>query len=164
MLPDIILIAACAHNHVIGINGKLPWHIPQDLKRFKRLTVGKTVIMGRKTYESIGKPLIGRHNIVITRQERYQAPQGVSIVHNFAEAIAAAGLDPKTRSSEIFIIGGAEIYAQSLNFATRIELTLVDQHPEGDAFFPMLDANTWHSVARETHPGFDFITYERCAK
>jgi dihydrofolate reductase len=163
MQPAIILIAACGQNRVIGNQGQLPWHIPEDLKRFKRLTVGKPVIMGRKTYESIGKPLVGRHNIVITRQKSYHAAPEVSVVSTFAEAVAAAGLDPKTRAEEIFIIGGAEIYAQSLAFATRIELTLVHQAPDGDAFFPALDPNTWHAVQREARTGFDFITYARSA-
>jgi dihydrofolate reductase len=161
MRPEIILIAACGQNRVIGNQGQLPWHIPEDLKRFKRLTVGKPVIMGRKTYESIGKPLVGRHNIVITRQTGYRAAPEVSVVRSFAEAVAAAGLEPQTRAEEIFIIGGAEIYVQSLAFATSIELTLVHQAPDGDAFFPPLDPNIWHVVQREAHTGFDFITYAR---
>jgi dihydrofolate reductase len=163
---DLVLVLARARNGVIGNNGALPWHLPDDLKRFKRMTVGKPVIMGRKTFESIGKPLPGRHNIVLTRDAGWRA-EGVTIVPNLAEAVAAAGLDPRARADGIMVIGGAQIYAQALPSATRIELTEVDAEPEGDTVMPAFDPARWHETARETHPatdgqpGFAFVTLNR---
>jgi len=165
MTLDITIIVARAKNGVIGNRGALPWHLPADLKRFKAITVGKPVVMGRKTFESIGKPLPGRHNIVMTRDPHWTAP-GVTVVPNLAEAVAAAGLDPRIRG-HIMIIGGAEIYALALPIATRIELTEVDAAPDGDTVLPAFDAARWIEVARETHaaeaerPGYSFITLER---
>jgi len=163
--PDIVLVVARADNRVIGKDGAMPWHLSEDLKRFKRITVGKPVIMGRKTFESIGRPLPGRHNIVLTRQPGWQA-EGVTVVPNLAEAIAAAGLDPRTRADTIMVVGGAEIYAQALPVATRIELTEIHAAPEGDTYFPELDPARWRETFREahpageTHPAFDFVTLE----
>jgi dihydrofolate reductase len=165
MTLDITLVVARARNGVIGLNGAMPWHLPADLKRFKAITIGKPVVMGRKTFESIGKPLPGRHNIVLTRQAGWTA-DGVTVVPNLAEAIAAAGLDPRIRG-HIMIIGGAEIYALALPIATRVELTEVDAEPEGDTFLPAFDPARWEEIARVTHaaeddrPGFAFITLER---
>ncbi len=165
--PIISLIVARGRDGAIGRNGMLPWRISEDLKYFKRLTVGKPVVMGRKTWDSIGRPLPGRHNIVVTRNKAWQA-SGATVVTNLAEAIAAAGLDPKVRASEIMIIGGAEIYAQALLFADRVYLTQVDiEVPDADAHFPALDAAQWREVARDAHvaqgetPGFAFVTLER---
>ncbi|WP_156255216.1 dihydrofolate reductase [Sandarakinorhabdus oryzae] len=165
MSLDVTLVVARARNGAIGKDGTMPWHLPADLKRFKAITIGKPVVMGRKTFESIGKPLPGRHNIVLTRQPGWSA-EGVTVVPNLAEAIAAAGLDPRVRG-HIMIIGGAEIYALSAPIATRVELTEVDAEPEGDTFLPAFDPARWQEVARETHgpegdrPGFAFITLER---
>jgi dihydrofolate reductase len=165
MSLDITMIVARARNGVIGNNGAMPWHLSADLKRFKAITVGKPVVMGRKTFESIGKPLPGRHNIVLTRQPGWRA-EGVTVVPNLAEAVAAAGLDPRIRG-HIMIIGGAEIYALALPIATRVELTEIDAEPDGDTFMPAFDPARWTEVARETHPpqddrpGFAFITLER---
>ena len=165
MTLDITLVVARAKNGVIGKDGGMPWHLPADLKRFKAITVGKPVVMGRKTYESIGKPLPGRHNIVLTRQADWRA-DGVTVVPNLAEAVAAAGLDPRTRG-DLMIIGGAEIYALALPVATRIELTEIDAEPEGDTFLPAFDLARWQEIARVSHPpegdrpGFSFITLER---
>lgn len=165
MTLDITLVVARARNGVIGNKGALPWHLPADLKRFKAITIGKPVVMGRKTFESIGRPLPGRQNIVLTRQAGWTAA-GVTVVPNLAEAIAAAGLDPRVRG-HIMIIGGAEIYALALPIATRVELTEVDAAPEGDTILPPFDPARWAEVARETHaaqgdtPGYDFITLER---
>lgn len=165
MTLDITIIVARARNGVIGNRGALPWHLPADLKRFKAITVGKPVVMGRKTFESIGKPLPGRQNIVMTRDPHWTAP-GVTVVPNLAEAVAAAGLDPRIRG-HIMIIGGAEIYALALPIATRIELTEVDAAPEGDTVLPAFDPARWIEVARVTHPpqgeqpGYSFITLER---
>ncbi|WBX85684.1 dihydrofolate reductase [Sphingosinicella microcystinivorans] len=163
--PDIVLVVARADNRVIGKDGAMPWHLSEDLRRFKRITVGKPVIMGRKTFESIGKPLPGRHNIVLTRQPGWRA-EGVTVVPNLAEAIAAAGLDPRTRADAIMVVGGADIYAQALPFATRIELTEIHAAPDGDTYFPQLDPARWRETFREahpagkTHPAYDFVTLE----
>ncbi len=162
---DLVLVVARAKNGVIGKDGALPWHLPDDLKRFKRMTVGKPVIMGRKTFESIGKPLPGRQNIVLTRGD-WRA-DGVTVVANLAEAVAAAGLDPRARAEGIFVIGGAQIYAEALPCATRIELTEVAAEPEGDTILPAFDPARWREVAREAHPavgeqpGFAFVTLVR---
>jgi len=165
MSLDITLVVARAKNGVIGVDGALPWHLPADLKRFKAITVGKPVVMGRKTFESIGKPLPGRQNIVMTRRADWTAP-GVTVVPNLAEAVAAAGLDPRVRG-DLMIIGGAEIYALALPVATRIELTEVDAAPAGDTILPPFDPARWREVARVAHPaedgrpGFAFVTLER---
>ena len=166
MRPDIILVVARADNDVIGAEGGMPWHLRADLQRFKRITVGKPVLMGRKTFESIGKPLSGRHNIVITRDAHWQA-KGVTRAPNLAEAITAAGLHPHTRAQEIMVIGGGEIYKQALPIATRIELTEIHATPQGDTYFPKIDPDHWQEVARETHaadgdtPAYDFVTLVR---
>ena len=165
MSLDVTIVVARARNGVIGNNGALPWRLPADLKRFKAITIGKPVVMGRKTFESIGKPLQGRHNIVLTRAADWRA-DGVTAVPNLAEAIAAAGLDPRIRG-HIMIIGGAQIYALAMPIATRAELTEVDAEPEGDTILPPFDPARWLEVARQTHPpdgerpGYAFITLER---
>jgi dihydrofolate reductase len=165
-LIDLVLVVARAKNGVIGKDGTLPWHLPADLRRFKAMTVGKPVIMGRKTFESIGKPLPGRHNIVLTRDAGWRA-EGVTVAANLAEAIAAAGLDPRARAEEIMVIGGAQIYAEALPSATRIELTEVDADPPGDTILPAFDPARWRETARETHPpaegrpGYAFVTLTR---
>lgn len=165
--PRISLIVARSRNGVIGRDGALPWHLPADLRHFKRLTVGKPVIMGRKTFDSIGKPLPGRHNIVVTRNPDWHA-DGVTGVPNIAEAIAATGLDPRARADEIMIIGGADIYAQCLPFAGRIYLTDVDVDCAGDAMFPPLDHAAWLESARVDHaasdgrPGYSFRQLDKC--
>lgn len=164
--PEIVLVVAVAENGVIGKDGAMPWHLPADLRHFRKLTVGKPVVMGRKTFESIGKPLSGRHNIVLTRQTGWAA-DGVTVVANLAEAIAAAGLNPNARAPEIMVIGGAQIYAEALPIATRVELTRVHASPEGDTRFPPLDHAQWVETARTAHaaegdaPAHDFITLAR---
>jgi dihydrofolate reductase len=165
MSLDVTIVVARAKNGIIGNKGALPWHLPADLKRFKAITVGKPVVMGRKTFESIGRPLSGRQNIVMTRDPAWTA-DGVTVVPNLAEAVAAAGLDPRVRG-DLMIIGGAEIYALALPIATRIELTEVDAEPAGDTILPPFDASRWREVARVAHPaegerpGFAFVTLER---
>jgi dihydrofolate reductase len=164
--PEIVLILARAENGVIGADGWMPWHLPDDLKRFKRMTVGKPVIMGRKTFETFGKPLPARHNIVMTRQEDWTA-DGVTVAANLAEAIAAAGLNPKARAPVIFVAGGAEIYRLALPSATRIELTEVHAAPEGDTVFDDLKPGDWTETFRERHegpngqPDYSFVTLVR---
>ena len=163
---DLVLVVARARNGVIGNAGGMPWHIPADLKHFKRITVGKPVIMGRKTFESIGKPLPGRHNIVLTRDAAWRT-EGVTVAANLAEAIAAAGLDPRARADALMVIGGAQVYAQALPSATRIEVTEIDADPVGDTHMPSFEAARWREVAREAcpaengQPGFAFVTLVR---
>lgn len=157
---DVVLVVAAAENGVIGKDGRMPWHIPDDLRRFKRMTVGKPVIMGRKTFESIGRPLPGRHNIVLTRHADWHA-DGVTAVANLAEAIAAAGLDPRIRPDRLMVIGGGEIYRLAMPVATHIELTRVHATPEGDAWFPDPDPAHWREVSRQTGPGHSYVTLAR---
>ncbi len=162
----LTLVVARADNGVIGRDGSLPWHLPADLRHFKRLTVGKPVVMGRRTYESIGKPLPGRHNIVLTRSRGWTAA-GVTVVPNLAEAVAAAGLQQGARPDEIMIIGGATVYAKALPSARRVYLTEVHAAPDGDTLLPRFDPATWHETAREAHagdgdaPAYSFVTLER---
>lgn len=151
-----------AANRIIGRDNALPWHLPADLKRFKALTMGHPVVMGRKTYESIGRPLPGRRNLVITRDRGYRA-DGCEIVHTLDAAIAACG-DKET----VFIIGGAEVYRESLARAQRLEFTEIQAEFEGDAAFPEISPAEWREVAREIHPAgagvpfrYDFVRYER---
>ncbi|WP_448580583.1 dihydrofolate reductase [Thermaurantiacus sp.] len=158
--PDIILVVAAADNDVIGRDGRMPWHVPEDLRRFRRMTVGHPVVMGRKTFDSIGKPLPGRHNIVLTRDPSWRA-EGVTAVPNLAEAIAAAGLDPRARAPSIFVIGGAEIYALAMPIATRIELTRVHASPEGDTRFPRPDPGQWALQSATPGEGVTFETWQR---
>jgi dihydrofolate reductase len=158
--PRISLIVAVARNGVIGKDGKLPWHLPEDLKRFKALTMGHHIIMGRRTWESIGRPLPGRKSVVVTRQRDYSAP-GATVVHSLAEAVAACAGD-----DEAFVIGGEEIYREALASADRIYLTEVLAEYAGDARFPRLDGD-WLEILREDHlggpgeVGFAYVLYER---
>lgn len=157
--PRLSLIAAVAANGVIGSDNALPWRLPEDLKRFKALTLGHPVIMGRKTYESIGRPLPGRRNIVVTRNASYRA-EGAVVVTSLPAAVAAA------QSDEAFVIGGAELYATALPLADRLQLTEIDAAYEGDTWFPAIDRGQWHEAARERHRdenglGYAFVTCER---
>ncbi len=162
----VAFVVARASNGVIGRDGGLPWRIPADLAHFKRLTVGKPVVMGRRTFESIGMPLPGRHNIVLTRDPAWRA-DGVSVVPNLAEAIAAAGMDPRARADELMIIGGAAVYAEALPLARRVYLTEVHAAPDGDTTMPGFGADVWAEMAREDIPaagdvpGYSFVTLER---
>ena len=146
-MSRIVFVVAVSRNGVIGRAGGLPWHISSDLKRFKAITMGKPLIMGRKTWESLPKkPLPGRQNIVITRQKNYQA-EGAVVVADTASALAAAG-----KVEEICVIGGGEIFTKFLAKADRIYLTEVDLEVEGDTRFPVIDPNQWLETAREIHP------------
>ncbi len=160
----ISIIAALARNRAIGLGNGMPWRLPEDLKRFRRLTTGHAVIMGRKTFESIGTPLAGRNNIVITRSRDWNPP-GCVAVHSLEAALDAVG-----NSEEAFVIGGAQIYALALPLARRLYLTEIERDFEGDAFFPQLDRSRWREVFRERHNsggpgGFDyaFVEYRRDA-
>ena len=149
---NLVLIAALAENGVIGAAGKIPWHISDDLKRFKRLTLGHPVVMGRKTYDALGKPLPGRRNLVLTHGP---AIPGVECFAGLAAALAACG------DETVFIIGGAEVYRQALPLAQTLLLTHVHQTVAGDTKFPDYDPGCWREVAREEHPGHAFVEYRR---
>lgn len=160
--PRVALIVAMAKNRVIGVDNALPWHLPADLKHFKALTMGHHIVMGRKTYESIGKPLPGRTSMVVTRNAAYSAP-GVTAVNSLPAAISACGDD-----DEIFVIGGAELYLQAITLADRIYLTEIDADIRGDAYFPELNPGEWKEVSRETHSQLEpqplqyhFVIYHR---
>ena len=165
----VSLVVAMARNRAIGHAGGLPWHISADLVRFKRITMGKAVIMGRKTFESIGRPLPGRHNIVITRDPDYQGA-GIFVAPDLTTALAAgAAFNAVSGEREIMVIGGGEIYRQALPLAERIYLSEVQAEPPGDAFFPELPEGVWHEVEREDHDGreanadhpYSFVVLER---
>lgn len=134
-----------ARNGVIGKNNTLPWRLPADLRYFRQLTTGHPIIMGRKNYEDIGKPLPGRTNIVVTRQRTYTAP-GCIVVNSIEQALAAAGVD-----DEVFVIGGADIYRQTLDSADRLYITEIGADIEGDTFFPEFDRSQWHETRRDRH-------------
>lgn len=165
---EVVLVVAIAENGVIGSQGAIPWRIKSDMKRFKALTSGKPVVMGRKTFVSIGRPLPGRTNIVVTRDLDYSAA-GVVVTHSFADARAIAKGDALRRfATEIAVIGGAEIYAQWMASADRLEITEVHARPEGDTRFPAIDAADWEEVARVRNPAgpddsadFSYVTYRR---
>lgn len=145
----ISLIAAMDRNRVIGVNGRLPWHLPADMAHFVKMTMGKPVIMGRKTYESIParfRPLRGRSNIILTRDPDYVAP-GCHMAHNAEQALTAAGDAP-----EVMVIGGQIVYTKFLPLAHRLYLTLIDADFPGDAHFPAYDPAAWRTSHHETHP------------
>ena len=150
----IILIAAVGANHVIGREGEMPWHLPEDLAHFKATTMGHTLVMGRKTYDSIGRALPGRRTVVMTSQIGWHAPS-IEVAHSLAEALALAG------PTEVFIVGGGQVYREAIPFADQLMLTEVDQSPEGDAVFPTIDPEHWRETGRQAHAGFAFVTYER---
>ncbi|MFE8601962.1 dihydrofolate reductase [Archangium violaceum] len=159
-MRTVSAIVAMATNRCIGRDNTLPWRLPADLKRFKQLTMGHTLVMGRKTYESIGRPLPGRTMVVVTRQRDY-APEGVQVAHSLELALELA------RGDEVFIAGGADLYRQAMPHVRRLYLTRIDRDYEGDTFFPEVDLSGWKLVAEEHHPAtateppFSFLTYER---
>jgi dihydrofolate reductase len=156
----VVLVVAVADNGVIGVDGQLPWRLPPDLAHFKRTTLGHVVVMGRKTFESIGRPLPGRTNVVVTRQRDWSA-DGVLVAASLEEALSlAAG-----HEGDVMVIGGGEVYAQALPLADAVSLTEVHLSPRGDARFPSLDPADWREVSREAHEhegvAFDFVWLER---
>jgi len=156
----IYLIAAVAKNGVIGAQGKLPWHLPEDLKHFKNLTLGHPIIMGRRTWESFAGPLPGRESIVISRKAGYEAP-GASVAATLEAAVAMCSGEPLA-----FVIGGAEVYAAALPLADGLILTEIERDFVGDTRFPAWDRKDWRETQRETHTSlegmrFDFVLYER---
>ena len=156
----IYLIAAVARNSVIGAGGALPWYLPEDLKHFRKITLGHPVIMGRRTWESFAKPLPGRENIVISRRPGFQAP-GASVAASLQAAIALCAGEPVA-----FVIGGAETYAAALPLADGLVLSEIDRDCEGDTRFPQWNPKEWRETQREAHTAadgtrFDFVLYER---
>jgi len=161
-MARIVLIVALAKNRVIGRQGTLPWHLPDDLKLFKALTLGKPVVMGRKTYESIGKPLPGRRNVVVSGQADLTIP-GCEVVGSLDHA-----LDLLADAAEVCIIGGATLYQAALPIADRLELTRIDANVDGDVRLPPIDESAFFEAARAHHPSderhayaFDFVTLDR---
>ncbi len=158
-MPKIIFVVAYAENQTIGINNQLPWHLPNDFKHFKQLTLGHKILMGRKTYESIGRPLPNRTMIVLTRNTDFKSDYA-KVVHSLNEILPL--------QEDLYVIGGAEIFNMLLAHADIIQATIVKADIKGDAFFPKLDPKEWHEVARESHPidekhtfAYDFVRYQR---
>ena len=166
--PQIVLVVAVADNGVIGSRGALPWRLKSDIQRFKAITTGKPVVMGRKTFASIGRPLPGRTNIVVTRDANFRA-RGVVVTNSFTGARAVALGDALRRfAPDIAVIGGAEIYQQWMDIADRLEVTEVHARPDGDTYFAAIDAASWEEVARLRNPAgpddsadFSYVTYRR---
>jgi dihydrofolate reductase len=165
---NVVLIVAVAENGVIGARGSIPWRVRSDVQRLKMMTMGKPVVMGRKTFESLPRPLPGRTNIVVTRDPHYRAG-GAVVTISFTEARAIALGDALRRCvTEIAVIGGAEIYVQWMGVADRLEVTEVHARPEGDTFFPAINPADWEEVARVRHNAaagesadFSYVTYRR---
>jgi dihydrofolate reductase len=152
----VTLIAAVGANRAIGRDNGMPWHLPEDLAHFKATTLGHTLVMGRRTYDSIGRTLPGRTTVVVTRQAGWSAP-GVLVAHSLEQALEMAD------GGEVFVAGGGEIYAQALPLADAMVLTEVEQSPEAEVFFPEVDPADWREVRREPRDGFSFVSYERAA-
>ena len=160
--PVITLIAARARNGVIGRNNQMPWKIPGEQAYFKRMTMGSPIVMGRKTWESLGQPLPGRRNIVVTRNPAYTAT-GADVVDSLDDALRLAG-----DAEQVFVIGGAQLYAAAMPRARRVLLTEIDADFDGDTFMPALDRNKWRETSREVHPptseqpfSYSYVIYER---
>jgi dihydrofolate reductase len=161
-LHDITIIAAMARNRAIGMAGAMPWHLPRELKHFKERTMGKPIVMGRKTWESIGRALPGRQNIVVTRNRKYQAGSCL-LVRSLREAMEYA------RGDEVMIIGGGQLYAEALPLSTRMILTLVNCEPEADTWFPAWNEANWREISRRCEPadennGYDYEVVELVRK
>ena len=161
----IILIAATAKNRVIGRDNQLIWNLPSDLRRFKNLTTGHFLLMGRKTYESIGRPLPNRTHLIISRNPDFQAPEGHYSFQKIEDAIIFCN---KTGVEKLFIIGGGQIYQETISLCDQLEITEVNAEPEGDTYFPEIDSKIWKEADREDFPAddkneypFSFVTYEK---
>lgn len=153
----VTLVAAVGANGVIGRDGGLPWRLPEDMRHFKALTLGHVLVMGRRTYESIGRPLPGRTTVVVTRQSGWRAAEGVVVCHDLDTALdCAATIDP-----EVFVVGGAEVFRAAMPRADRVVLTHVHQSPDGDTWFPPLDRSQWKETERTAYDGFTLVDYGR---
>jgi dihydrofolate reductase len=155
----VTLVAAVADNGVIGHAGGLPWHLPEDLRHFKRLTMGHVLVLGRRTYESIGRALPGRTTVVISRQPGWGAV-GVQPAASWSHALAVA----RSLDDQVFVAGGAEVFAAALPDADRLVITHVPGSPQGDTWFPPVDCSQWQESRRDPHAGFEIATYERSAQ
>ena len=171
-LPDdtvrLALIVAMDRGRCIGVDNNLPWRLPADLQYFKRITSGKAIVMGRTTFDSLGRPLPNRTNIVMTRRPDWEGPIGIRVVHSLEAALALAeAVAVVNAQDEALVIGGAELYAQALPVVSRMYLTEVEAETEGDAYFPAFDRAAWREVSRERHHDeasdlwFSFVVYER---
>jgi dihydrofolate reductase len=153
------LIAAVAKNNCIGKNNKIPWNVPEDFQYFKKTTLGKTCVMGQKTFESImgylGKPLPGRETVIITLDTNFKAPPGIRVFYSLDEAWE------KLKDKDVFICGGASIYKQTVDRVDTLYITWIDQEPDGDVFFPTIDLTVWKEAWRENHSGFSFVKYTK---
>ena len=163
MTNNLSLIVAIAKNGVVGKDNALPWHLPEDLKRFRALTTGHHIIMGRKTYESLGRLLPGRTTVIVTRNANYKV-EGALVAHSL-QAAAALCVD----DNEAFVIGGAELYKDALTLANKLYITQIDLEVEGDAFFPQFDQTEWQQTLREAHTSaqglsFSYINLEKLIK
>ncbi|MFL9814120.1 type 3 dihydrofolate reductase [Stutzerimonas sp. VN223-3] len=163
----LAMIAALAQNRVIGLDNQMPWHLPADLKHFKATTLGKPIIMGRKTWDSLGRPLPGRLNLVVSRQPDLQL-DGAETFTSLDEALRRAEAWAREQGvDELMLIGGAQLYAQGLGRAQRLYLTRIDANPEGDAFFPAFDESEWQCIDCQAHaavgeaPAYSFETWQR---
>lgn len=165
--PPVALIVAVAENGVIGKQGAMPWHLPDELAHFKRVTMGKPIIMGRKTFQSLGRSLPGRTNIVVTRDAAFAVPDGVIVTHDLEDAIKQArAIAERDGASEIMVIGGAQIYAAAMPMASRLYLTRIHRSYEGDAWFSWPDREGWIETGREDRegdPAYSLMVYERTA-
>jgi dihydrofolate reductase len=159
----VTLVAAVARNGVIGRDGEMPWHLPGELQRFKATTMGHVLVMGRRTYESIGRPLPGRTTVVVSRRPDWQPPgglpQGVLVHTSLPEALAVA----REIDEQVYVVGGGAIYAEALGHADEMLITEVDAEPEGDTYFPPVDWDDWREVGREEHDGWTLAKYARAA-
>lgn len=158
--PKLSMIVAMARNQVIGIENRLPWHLPEDLKHFRSLTMGHHLIMGRKTFESIGRPLPGRTTVIVTRDSDYRV-EGCLIAHSIEQAIELSRTD-----SEVFFVGGSTLYAQTLAMMDRLYITEIQAEYQGDAHFPEFDRSVWHELTRENRRtedglGYAFVSYTK---
>lgn len=151
----ISLVAAVAANGVIGAHNDLPWRIPEDWIYFKKLTTGKTILMGRKTFESLGKPLPQRKHLVITRQKEYSVPEEVDVYASVDDALKA---HPK---EDVYIIGGGEIFKETIGIADTLYITHIEKAYEGDTYFPAIDPHVWKEVSRDPRDGFAFVKYTK---
>ncbi|MEK7625097.1 MAG: dihydrofolate reductase [Patescibacteria group bacterium] len=153
------LIAAVAKNNCIGVKNKIPWNIPEDFQYFKKMTLGKTCLMGQATFESIlgylGKPLPGRKSVVITLDKNFKVPSDVRIFYSLDDAFK------KLKDEDVFVCGGASIYRQTIDRVDTLYITSVDLEPDGDVFFPEIDLKIWKEVWREDHDGFSFLKYTK---
>ncbi len=165
--PALVIVAAVARNNVIGGDNRLLWRLSSDLQRFRALTMGKPLLMGRKTFESIGKPLPGRTSVVLTRDPKWSFP-GVIVAYDLQQALAkAAEAAAVLHSQDVMVVGGADLYAQTIGMADRMHITHVDLAPSGDSMFPPIDPARWKAVRREEHASgpkdeaaFSFVDYE----